>query len=324
MSKPRILVVGSLVMDQIGIMPNLPAEGETIFGTSFQKAPGGKGANQAAQMALLGAEVVMCGKVGLDSNGDEMLRALQERGVDVQHVFRDRTAASGCSMIILEEDEQGSRKNRIIVIPGSNFSLQKEELTFLEDTIASYDLVVLQLEIPQEVNEYVAHLAHAQGVPVLLNPAPSAPLSSAFLRDLTYIAPNEHEAAALSGLPVTTSEDSIRRCAEFFLAQGVPNVIITLGSAGAALAAKEGIQLTPCAAHVRSVDPTAAGDSFIGAFAVGVCCGWDIPQTLLFANHTAGLTVSSMGAMPSLPNLAQVEAFLRRECVPVPDLSDLR
>lgn len=323
MSKPRILVVGSLVMDQIGVMGRIPSEGETCFGTEFQKAPGGKGANQAAQMALLGAQVVMCGKVGADSNGAEMIQALADRGVDVTHILQDPETPSGCSMILLEEDPEGNRRNRIVVFPGSNFALKREDLSFLEGSIGSYDLVVLQLEIPLDINQYVAGLAHSHGVPVLLNPAPSAPLPEAFLRDLTYIAPNEHEAADLIGRQVIPEVRSLSEAARVFLDKGVSNVIITLGSAGAALANRDDISLMPCAKHVHSVDPTAAGDSFIGAFSVGVCCGWTTEQALRFANHTAGLTVSAMGAMPSLPRLEQVTQFLAREGYPIPDCQRL-
>ena len=132
-----------------------PGEGETVLGKTFHKAPGGKGANQAVQAARLGADVTMVGKLGRDTNGEELLKACREAGIHTEHVIYDEKLASGCAVIILEEKEGESAKNRILVIPGTNMSMEKAELEFMEDLIKEYDLLMLQLEIPMEVNEYL-------------------------------------------------------------------------------------------------------------------------------------------------------------------------
>ncbi len=330
MAKPKILVVGSFVMDQIATTEIFPREGQTVLGGTFSKAPGGKGANQAVQMARLGAEVTMVGKLGHDSNGEEMIRTCKEAGICTDYVLYDDKLPSGCSVIILEEAPGKQTVNRIIVLSGSNMSITPEDVAFLKEKIAEYDLVVLQLEIPMEINELVAEYAYAKGVPVMLNSAPSAPLSDSLLSHLTYISPNEHEAYDMVGIRISHSGKEVnlkeaKAATAALKAKGVKNVLITLGESGAVLdTEKDGFFYSPCVEGIMAVDPTAAGDSFVGALSVGLCCGWGYEETLRFANHTAGLTVSAMGAMPSLPNLERVEAFLKEKTGSAPDTSVLK
>ena len=330
MAKPKILVVGSFVMDQIATTEIFPREGQTVLGGTFTKAPGGKGANQAVQMARLGADVTMVGKLGHDSNGEDMIRTCKEAGINTDYVLYDDTLPSGCSVIILEEAPGKQTVNRIIVLSGSNMSITPDDIAFLKEKIADYDLVVLQLEIPMEINELVAAYAYEKGVPVMLNSAPSAPLSDELLSHLTYISPNEHEAYDMVGVRITHSGkdvnmDEAKAATAALKAKGVKNVLITLGESGAVLdTEKDGFYYSPCVDGIMAVDPTAAGDSFVGALSVGLCCGWGFEETLKFANHTAGLTVSSMGAMPSLPTLDKVEAFLKEKTGSAPDTSVLK
>lgn len=324
MNRPKILVVGSFVMDQIVTTDVFPRQGQTVMAKTFRKAPGGKGANQAVQMARLGAEVTMCGKLGRDGNGQEMLAVCRDAGIRTEHILYDDRSASGCAVIILEERENQSTENRIMVIPGSNMTITPAEVAFLRDTVSRYDLVVLQLEIPMEINILVAKYAHAAGVPVMLNSAPSAPLPGELLACLTYISPNEHEAYDLTGVRIAhdgsrVDVEAVKTAAAALQAKGVRNVLITLGSAGAALVKGDDFYFSPAVQGVKAVDPTAAGDSFVGAFCTAVCAGMEPEEALRFANHTAALTVTKMGAMPSLPTLAEVKSTLPWE----PDLSAL-
>ena len=315
--KPNILVVGSFVLDQIATTSVFPAEGETVLGDDFHKAPGGKGANQAVQASLLGADVTMVGKLGCDSNAEEMLNACHKAGLNTQHVMCDARENTGCSVIILEKAADGSTKNRIIVISGANMAIHPEDVAFLKDEIAQYDMVVLQLEIPMEINELVCLYAHERGVPVMLNPAPSAPLSKDLLARLTYISPNEHEAESMTGIHIRNEDgrpdmEDARRAAQKLLEQGVENVIITLGSGGAVLLNRQEFLYCPCVKDITAADPTAAGDSFVASFCFAVCAGADQKTALSFAANTAALTVSRLGAMPSLPTFAEVKERAER------------
>ena len=291
--KPRILVVGSFVMDVIATTEQVPRSGQTVYGKSFHMAPGGKGANQALQCARLGADVTMMGCVGDDLFGKALLKTPQADGVDVSRVLVRRDVTSGVGHVTLEVTEH-TAQTRIVVIPGANRTLTVEEVSWIRQEIGTYDMVLLQLEIPLEVNRAVARWARDAGVPVMLNPAPATDLDDELLSLVTYLTPNEQEAAMETGLPLN-----------------MENGIITLGSNGSAVVEAQGIRRIPCVKMSHVADPTAAGDSFVGALSVGLTIGLSLENALAFASHTAAITVSRMGAMPSLPSLAEVEALLK-------------
>lgn len=313
--KPKILVVGSFVMDVIATTERVPGTGQTVYGKSFHTAPGGKGANQALQCARLGADVTMMGCVGDDLFGQELLSTPREAGVDVSHVLVRGGVTSGVGHVLLEVTEH-SAQNRIVVIPGANRTLTVEEVDWLRDEIHTYDMVLLQLEVPLEVNLAVAGWAKAAGVPVMLNPAPATDLDDRLLALVTYLTPNEQEAAAETGLPLQMDSrgiqrDDLKHIAAALWTKGVENVIITLGGNGSAVVQGDAIRYIPCVKMDHVADPTAAGDSFVGALCVGLTAGLSQEEALAFASHTAAITVSRMGAMPSLPTLAEVLALLR-------------
>jgi len=314
MKTPKILVVGSLVTDLITKVHTLPVAGETRFGHDFTTAPGGKGANQAVQARLLGADVTMVGRVGADANGEYLRTALKSYGLSDEHIGIDSKVSTAVGNIILETGGERTQ-NRIIVVPGANMAITTDDVAFLANTIGEYDMVILQLEIPMQVNRVVAEYARAAGVPVMLNSAPYVPIDDDLLAKLAYISPNETEAAAITGVPIRregkdVNFDDVRKAIDVLREKGVPNVIITLGSAGAAFGNADGIIFSPCIDIVKVQDPTAAGDSFVGAFCYAVSSGMGYEQALKFANYTATLTVSKMGAMPSLPTLDQVLALM--------------
>lgn len=313
--QPKILVVGSFVVDQVMTTDVFPKEGQTVIGKAFTKAPGGKGANQAVQMARLGASVTMVGGLGNDANGRDMMEACTAAGLDMSHVVISNDTPTGCAVIVLQRID-GAMQNRIIVYPGANMAIKPEHVAFLKEDISNYDLVVMQLEIPMEINEIVAKYAHDKGVPVFLNTAPYAPLPDTLIPYLTYVCPNETEAECLTGITIprdgNTADLAVaKKAAGVLVAQGAKNVLITLGAAGAALYGEGGEYYSPSAKGVVAVDPTAAGDSFIGGFSYAITSGMDVEKALRFANHTAAVTVSRMGAIPSLPTLAEVEEMLK-------------
>ncbi len=230
---------------------------------------------------------------------------------------------------MLEEAEGKDTKNRIIVVQGTSMTIKPEEIEFLKEDIKNYDMVILQLEISMEINELVAKYAYDAGVPVMLNSAPSAPLSDELLSHLTYISPNEHEAKDITGVEITYKDngdvdlDSVKKACVALRAKGVKNALITLGGSGAAILTDDGFLYSPSCKGLDVVDPTAAGDSFVGAFCSGVCAGMKMEDVLYFANHVAALTVCGFGAMPSLPTLQQVKDFMNARNEAIPDISVL-
>ena len=320
--KANILVVGSFVMDLTASADRFVQAGETILGNTFTTASGGKGANQATQVALLGANVVMVGKVGNDSFGKEMITALQTVGVDTHQVMTTNEVSSGVGHVQIQCNEQGTQ-NRIVVIPGANAKITKEDIAYLKDDIKKYDLVMLQLEIPMEINEQVAQYAYDAGVAVMLNSAPSAPLSDSLLQHLTFISPNEHEAEDMVGFPIRTDAEA-EKAIHALLAKGVKNVLITRGSQGASYGDGTLLIHAPCVFCEHVVDPTAAGDSFVAAFCTGIASGLSASDALILANHTAHITVTRMGAQPSLPRLDEVFALLESRQVDISPYALLR
>ena len=314
LKKPKILVVGSFMMDLIASTRRAPKEGETIVGLKFRTAPGGKGANQAVQCARLGADVTMVGRVGKDSFGTILVNAAKESGVDVSHVTVDPEESSGVGHITLEVTEHNA-KNRITVCPGANFTMQEEHIAWLKDEIKNYDIVIMQLELPMNIVETVARWAKDAGVPVMLNPAPAAPLSDGLLECVTYLSPNEHEAALMSGHEIDVSSginmDDVKTVAGWFGDRGVGKLIITMGENGSVVATREAVSHTDVVKMPHVADTTAAGDSFVAAFCTGVTAGLPEKEALAFASHTAAITVSRMGAIPSLPTISEVQDLLR-------------
>ena len=322
--KPKILIVGSLVMDQIAITKEVPQEGHRVFGEEFVKTPGGKGANQAVQAARLGADVTIIGTVGRDATGKELLQACQQEGVDTSRMLYDEDGASGCAVIILEKIPGERTRNRILVISGSNMKIRPKEIEFLKDEIGQYDMVMLQNEIPLEVNETAARYAYEQGVPVMLKPAPVIRrLSKDFISHLTYIAPNEQEIRAMTGVIINRKRgvfnfEEAKVASAIMRGKGYANILTTLGESGALLDAPDKTIYKRAAPGIEVVDPTAGGDSFVAAFCTRVCKGDSRGQALIFANYTAAITISRMGVMDSLPTTEEVMELMKangRSCM---------
>lgn len=302
--KPKILVVGSLVMDLIVTTERFCNAGETVIGSGFSTAPGGKGANQAIQAARLGASVTMVGKVGNDDFGKILIDSAMKSGVNTEYIFVTDSASTAVGNVQIQKNENGT-ENRIIVVPGANFELKVDDVKFLKDEIENYDMVVLQHEIPMEVNLAVARYAKTKDVPVMLNPAPSANVPTELISCLSYISPNEHEAADIVGIE-PTGDDAVADAISAIHNMGASNVLITLGKAGCAFSDGQSITHSHSVDIAPVIDPTAAGDSFIGAFCTAVSSGILPKEALLFANCTAGITVSRMGAQTSLPTFEEV------------------
>lgn len=300
----KILVVGSFMMDLVALTPRAPIEGETIVGKSFHQFTGGKGANQAVAAARLGADVTMIGKLGKDSFGQAHIESLKREGINYDYVLFDDVESSGVGNITLEENGN----NRIIVIPGANLKLTPEDIEAFEEQIKTSDIIILQLEISFDTIYKTIELAHKHGKTIILNPAPAAKLDENFVKLVDYIVPNESEASILTGIKVN-SIDTAREAAKSLLHLGCRNVILTLGEKGALLI-NDHEEISQESYKVKPVDTTAAGDSFIGAFAYSLANGVEHKKALEVACAVGALTVTKMGAQPSLPRLAEVEKFL--------------
>lgn len=302
----RIVVVGSLNMDLVTRTPRIPVPGETIIGHEFFNAPGGKGANQAVAAARLGAKVSMVGRVGKDDYGNALLSTLAADGVDCSFVFTDEDTATGIASILVDDAGQ----NSIVVAPGANARLQPKDVDRVEEVIARADVLLLQLEIPLETVIRAAELARFHTVPVVLNPAPARPDLGSLLPLVDILIPNESEAALLTGLPVgmkietTAVINALRKT-------GIDVSILTLGAEGALLVEKTDTEQIP-AFPIHPVDTTAAGDAFVGGFAVAFAEKKPLPEAVRWGNAAGGLAATKLGAQPSLPSRQAVLNLLSK------------
>ena len=277
------LVIGTDVM---------PERGQTLSGHGFMTNPGGKGANQAVAVAKLGGSVEMVGCVG-NAFGDELVSTLRNYGVGVKYVKKLDDVSSGIAVIVVSEGD-----NRIILDAGANGRLDKDAaLSALSDAEAG-DWLICQLEVPLDTVTYALKLAKEKKMTTVLNPAPAAKIPSAAFADVDYFVPNQTETEFYTG--VFPSDGALaRRAADILKAQGIKNVIITMGSEGAAIFADK--ELFAPSFKVEAIDTTAAGDTFVGALVTRLSSGDDIAAAATYANKASSITVTRKGAQQSIP-----------------------
>jgi len=289
----KIGVVGSINMDMTVTAPRIPNKGETLIGDSVQYIPGGKGANQAVAMARLGAEVMMFGLVGADSFGAELIDNLKANNVSADYVKVQDGISSGMAFITV-----GEQDNTIIVVPGANAYVNRTYIDEISEKLLRCDMVVLQHEISLETVEYVVSICFDHGIRTILNPAPAFPVSEATIRKVTYLTPNEHEAALIFG----ENQDVAN------LLKAYPEkLIITQGEKGVIAALKTGEILRVPARKAKVMDTTGAGDTLNGAFAVRISKGDELSDALKYANVAASLSTEKFGAQGGMPEYEEVE-----------------
>ncbi len=274
------------------------------MGSRFLTYPGGKGANQAVAAARMGAATLMVGRVGDDVFGPQLTNAMAASGVDVSGVAVEPGISSGLAVINID----GSSQNRIIQILGANDTCGQAESQRVMDAIPGASVLLLQFEVSIELSLAVAQRATALGKTVVLDPGPVRPLPQEFYSCCHLITPNETEAQALVGFPVTDLP-SAARAAQLLVELGVHGVIIKLGALGAYFATREvGEHIPPIA--VEAVDSVAAGDAFNGALAASLAGGEDIDTALRVATAAGALAVTKFGAQDSMPTKKEVERLL--------------
>ncbi|PMD37631.1 ribokinase-like protein [Hyaloscypha variabilis F] len=331
MAPKTITIIGSLNMDLVTVTPRIPSGGETLTASSFSTGPGGKGANQAVATARLSCpnpsstrgpqptilDIKMIGAIGSDAFGPVLISSLQESFIDTTSISVIPSCSTGVAVILVEAS---LGENRILLSPGANGTLLPKDFEKVKSLGTPLpELVILQLEIPLQTVLQIIETAKKAGVPVLLNPAPAVPLPEEVFQGLDHLVLNESEAAILSGRAVEEVEaegfewDGV---AAEFLRKGVKNLIITLGSKGAfyssAFEGEGGKSGYVKAEKIKVVDTTAAGDTFVGAYAVQVVSGNGraMGEIVKLACRAAGKTCEKAGAQAAIPWGDEVEGLL--------------
>jgi ribokinase len=299
MQKP-IVVVGSINMDLVARTHQIPLPGQTVSGTGFETTPGGKGANQAVAAARLGYRVEMVGMVGEDVFGQALLDNLTSAGVGTAAVER-ASGPSGVAPILLAD----SGENSIVVVPGANGKVNPACVDRHADLIRSAGMVLCQLELPLETVSHVLALCADAGVPVMLDPAPAAPLPDQTWSQVAWFTPNETEAAFF-----LNNKSKPEDAATQLLARGLRGVVLKRGAEGVYIAISGGDAGWVRAFQVQAVNTVGAGDCFNGAFALALLEGLDPFQAARFASAAAAISVTRPGAQASMPDRSEVDAFL--------------
>ena len=301
----KVVILGVFVADTAYRAARQPKMGETILGRSFVLGPGGKGSNQAVAAAMAGAETHFISRLGQDPFADMALATWARAGVHPA-VSQHADSYTGAAYIFIE-DSTGN--NAIIISPGAAAEISTADIDANARLIRSARVFVTQLEQPIPVALHALKLARAAGVTTILNPAPAATLPEGMLAFCDYVTPNESEAEALTGLPVTSPEDAAV-AARALRAMGAGAAIITLGDKGALFHDGNRTLHVPSFRAGPVVETTGAGDAFNGGFAAALSDGMDPAAAVRFGSATAGISVTRAGTAPSMPALAEILALL--------------
>jgi ribokinase len=284
MRTPSVVVVGSLHHDIMVAAPDRPRKGETVIGTAWWPKAGGKGGNQAVEAAIAGASVRMAGAVGDDAFGAALLANLDRVGIDRGAVAVLAGVPSGMSVAVVDAGgDYGA-----VVVSGANWRIDPAALG--PGLFDGADVLLLQNEVPEEVNLAAARAARAAGARVILNAAPARDLPPALSDLVDILVVNAVEAEMLGAGPVSGLAAAER--AARILATRFPAVIVTAGGSGVAGADGDGV----FARGARSVPVESAhgaGDCFVGVLAARLGAGADLRTAVADANAAAARLVAT-------------------------------
>ncbi|RED64555.1 MULTISPECIES: ribokinase [Cohnella] len=303
-NRPVVAVVGSINMDIVVESSSFPQPGETVMGRSIAYFAGGKGANQAVAAARLGADVRMIGAIGSDNFGSELLAGLKAEGIDTRGV-KVTEGASGIASILVSGGE-----NEIVVVPGANGELRPEDVAANASLIEEADIVLVQLEVPQDTVEAALKLAKTYGKKTVLNPAPAGRFPDEWLPLADIVTPNETELAALVGEERLDDPLVLQEATNKLHMRGASRIIVTLGANGAALSLGDGEIARVPGHRVTVVDTTGAGDTFHGALAAAWAGGLELPEALAAAVKASALSVTKEGAQTGMPTLEELSSWM--------------
>jgi ribokinase len=300
----RVFVAGSINMDVVATAERHPRIGETVAGNAVHYFPGGKGANQAVAAAKLGAPTTLIGRLGKDAFGRELKAFLAAQAIDLAFLQETTEAHTGTAIITLANAD-----NTIVVVPGANALLSAADVT--APTLAKGDIAVSQFEIPRPAISAFFKQARAAGATTILNPAPALELGGEMLDLVDILILNETELGFLTKRELRDTDDPARfvEAAQSLNAGKDKIICVTLGKRGV-LALIDSSPLIVPGRAVKAVDTTGAGDCFVGAVAAQLAGGKSIGDALGYANAAASICVQRMGAAPSMPTAAEVEAIL--------------
>ncbi len=291
MTRPQIVVVGSVNFDVLLTQDRLPARGETLVATAVREEFGGKGANQAVQCARLGQDVAFIGAVGNDSRGEASRANLEHEGIECRLAVDDAVTGMGFVQILPGGEVHAT------IVRGANAALTTDWVRAQSDLFNGAGVVILQNEVSADVDAAAIELGRAEGALVIYNAAPARDLDPGLSRLCDYLVVNEDEASFLAGAALDTEEAVRRALPELQIY--CPQIVVTLGAAGSILAiGDQVVKVEPVPA--TAVDTTGAGDAFVAAFAAALNQGHTPVDAARFASHVAAEATLAVGAQTAM------------------------
>lgn len=300
----NIVVIGSSNVDMIMKISRLPKLGETITDGEFVQVFGGKGANQAVAAARAGGNVTFVNCVGEDAYADVMIANFAKDGINTEFIFKEKEVPSGTALVMIGD----AGKNYLAVAPGANYKLTPAHVDKSIKAIEAAEMVIIQLEIPINTTKYILDLCQKLNKKVIYNLAPVQAFDLSYLSKVHLFVVNETEAEELTKLNVKSNEE-VEIAAEKLLSYGAENVIITLGSEGCYFTNHKEKYFLP-SFKVQAVDTTAAGDTYCGSLAVALTEGKSWKDAIRFASAASAISVTKLGAQPSVPFRKEIDTFL--------------
>ncbi len=302
----KLTVLGSVNADHVISVPHFAKPGETLTGSNYHIAYGGKGANQAVAAARLGANIDFVACIGDDDIGQAMKKAFAQDGMNTDAVVEIKNKMTGIAMIQVS----ASGENSIVISAGANAYLNEDIIDTFADKIIQADALLMQLETPLSAVISAAKLAKSSHTQVILNPAPAQALPDELLTLLDMITPNETETEILTGVKVV-DEQSAQQAAQVFHQKGIKTVLITLGSKGVYVSQQGQTSEIVAGFRVEAKDTTAAGDTFNGALMTALLEDKPLAEAIRFAHAAAAISVTRQGAQPSIPTREETLNFLK-------------
>ncbi len=305
MTDSKVTVIGSFAVGLTLRADRFPVKGETLIGRDFDEGPGGKGSNQAVQVARLGGDVEFVGLIGEDAFGEVAVKLYAEEKVGTTYLMRTKERNTGVGFIVLNTEGD----NFIILDPGANALFSPAHVDRAADRIRQSKVVITQLEIPVATAAYGLKLGKQAGATTILNPAPATAVPTEMFANVDIVTPNHTELRILLGRQPDDPTDDKDLCAELLRA-GVKTIVLTQGERGAMVVQPDGVKQV-AAKRVKVVDTTGAGDSFSGTLAASLAEGRSLEESVSFAVAAGGLACTRLGVIPALPYRKDVEALLK-------------
>jgi len=301
----KVVVIGSLNVDFVVRTPLLPKEGQTVLGHSFDRFPGGKGANQSVGIARLGGHVTHIGKLGHDDSAQMLRESLESAGVLLDGLLEDSSSPTGIALIQVAD----SGENTIIVAPGANMNLKPSDLISFLPILKDAQIIALQNEIPLETNLHIARIGRELGARIVYNPAPFTEGSNQVCSLADLIVLNETELLQLVGFGISSDAEFDRALVKLLKMGNADAIIVTLGNKGSVLKDRNRVETFP-AFKVKTKDTTAAGDAFIAGLIFSLSESKGLRSCVQFGSKVAAYAVTVVGAQSSMPTRRQLQEFI--------------